>query len=151
MKELTQNQLIKKIYLNTKSSLSKLLEYLILAVFASPTLFVFYGVKTNQNPNELIKAISPVDVALFSVFLIILSAFYIFIQELVNSESESKLQEVFGSLDGDFDKDGNFEGLAQTPTGYYRVNLELIPQEIAQAETKAKQIANEIGKIKPND
>jgi len=151
MKELTQNQLIKKIYLNTKSSLSKLLEYLILAVFASPTLFVFYGVKTNQNPNELIKAISPVDVAVFSVFLIILSAFYIFIQELVNSESESKLQEVFGSLDGDFDKDGNFEGLAQTPTGYYRVNLELIPQEIAQAETKAKQIANEIGKIKPND
>ena len=151
MKELTQNQLIKKLYLNTKSSLSKMLEYLILAVFASPTLFVYYGMKTNQNPTELIKVISPFDVAVFSIFLIIICAFYIFIQEVVNSESESTLQDIFGAVDGNFDKDGNFEGLAQTPTGHYRVNLELLPQKIAQVELKSKDIEKGIAKIKPND
>lgn len=137
MKDFIKNPTVKKIYLNTKSSLSKLLEYLILAAFTAPTLFVYYGMKTNQNPNELIKAISPFDVAVLLLFLTIICAFYIFLQDLVNSESETTLQDIFGGLDGDFDKEGNFEGLAQTPNGNYRVNLELVTEETT-AKVKAK-------------
>jgi hypothetical protein len=133
----SKNQLLKKVWLNTKSSLSKLFEYLILAAFASPTLFVYYGIKTNKNPNELIKALSIFDAAVLLLFLTIICAVYIFLQELVNSQSEATLQDIFGGLDGDFDKDGNFEGLAQTPNGNYRVNLELVTEETT-AKVKAK-------------